>query len=106
MKTGQLSALFVITAILLSATCLLAQQTPPAEVLQAATEGLQPYLQKIPAGTQEQYGFADGDDLSAATLGDPFQLNTITPAALEKYQAGMAVASVITPTTTWGRICD
>lgn len=101
MNTGKLSALLMIAAMLLPATCVLAQQTPPADVLQAATAGLQPYLQKIPAGSQDQYGFDGGDDLSAAALGDPFLVHTITPAALEKYQAGMTVASVITPTTVW-----
>lgn len=101
MKTGKQSFVWVIAAMLLSASFLMAEENPPVDVKQAATEGLQPYLNKIPADSLEQYGFIEGDDLAAADLGTPFRLHTLTPAALEKYRTGMAVASIVTPTTMW-----
>ena len=101
MKTGKFYAVLMTLALLLSATCLMAEQDPSADVIQAATEGLPFYLNKIPADSLEQYGFVSGDDLTTASLGTPFLLHKLTPAALEKYRTGMTVASVVTPTTMW-----
>jgi hypothetical protein len=101
MKTGKLLALLLIVAVGLLAPGLLRGEAVPADVQQAAAAGLPPFLSKIPANALEDYGFARGDDLKAASLGSPFQVQTITPAALEKYQAGMTVAALLTPTTVW-----
>jgi len=101
MKTRKLLAVSIVMAMILAAPCLMAEQGTPAGVLQAAAEGLQPYLSKIPADSLEQYGFVNGEALNTASLGTPFLLYTLTPAALQQYQAGMSVASVVTPTTMW-----
>ncbi len=101
MNKQPVTAILLMAAMLLAAWSGQAGQTPPADVLKAATEGLQPYVNKIPAGEKALYGFGAGDDLGAASLGTPFLVQTITPAALEKFQAGTAVAAVMSPTTMW-----
>ena len=101
MKKRSLVFAWIMAAVFCCAACLTASQNPPADVLKAAEEGLQPYLNKIPVNELEQYGFAQGDTLLAATLGAPFQLHTITPAALEKFSAGTPVGTILTPTSLW-----
>ncbi|MDD5482184.1 MAG: hypothetical protein PHP98_00830 [Kiritimatiellae bacterium] len=99
MKTGKISVALMAAVLMLSVYCFAAPEAPK-EVTLAAEQGLRPFLSEI-ADTPEQFGFTAGDDLNAASLGAPFQLHTIPPSALEKYQAGMTVASMVTPTTTW-----
>lgn len=101
MKTGKILAGALAAAMSIAVPSLMAESTPPEAVLKAAADGLQPFIAKIPADSMEQYGFSDGAAGNAAELGAPFLLNTITPQALEKYQAGMTVASLVTPTTLW-----
>ena len=101
MKTVKLLVASMVMGWILSVPCVMAQQDAPADVQQAAVQGLQPFLDKIPAGSMEEFGFAAGDNLSAATLGAPFLLYTLTPSALEQYRAGAAVTSLVTPTTAW-----
>lgn len=101
MKTGKIFAIALVVGWMAGVPCLLAAEPAPEAVLQAAAQGLQPYLSKIPAEALEQYGFASGDALPTATLGTPFLLYTLTPAALDQYQEGMTVASLVTPTSMW-----
>ncbi|MDO9541341.1 MAG: hypothetical protein Q7J98_03345 [Kiritimatiellia bacterium] len=100
MKTRKLLAVSIVAAWIFSVPCLMAQNAPEG-VLQAAVEGLQPFLNKIPADSLGQFGFVPGDDLNTASLGTPFLVHMIAPSAFEKYQTGMTVASIVTPTTTW-----
>lgn len=100
MKTGKLLVVSMVMAWIFAIPCLMAQNAPEA-VQQAAAQGLQPFLSKIPAPSVEEYGFVHGDDLATASLGTPFMVHTITPSALEQYQAGMTVASILSPTTAW-----
>ena len=48
------------------------------QVMNAARSGLAGYLEKIPAGSQDQYGFAAGDDLQKCTVGKPYQMLAVT----------------------------
>ena len=91
----------MVVAMILLVPCLMAEQNAPESVRQAAVEGLQPYLNKIPVESLEEFGFVRGDAVNMASLGTPFLLYTITPAALEQYRTGMTVASIVTPTTVW-----
>ncbi|MBU4366061.1 MAG: hypothetical protein L6437_02820 [Kiritimatiellae bacterium] len=101
MKTVKLLAVFIVMGWILSVPCVMANQDAPADVQQAAAQGLQPFLNKIPVISLEEYGFAPGDSLDTASLGDPFLVYTIPPRALDQYQAGSAVTSIVTPTTMW-----
>ena len=101
MKTVKLLVVSMAMGWMLSVPCVMAQQEAPADVQQAAVQGLQPFLNKIPVTSLEEYGFASGDSLGTATLGDPFLVYTITPSALEQYQTGAAVTSMVTKTTMW-----
>lgn len=100
MKTRKLLVVAMAMAWIFSIPCLMAQNAPEG-VLQAAADGLQPFLNKIPMDSFEQFGFVPGDDLITASLGTPFLVHTIPPAALEQYQAGMTVASIVKPTSMW-----
>lgn len=91
----------LITIGVFAVPCLLAAPNVPNDVQQAAQAGLAPFLNQISSDALEQYGFRSGDDLQKATLAAPFLLHTITPAALDQYREGLAVASLISPTTSW-----
>jgi len=101
MKTVKLLAVFIVMGWILSVPCAMANQDAPADVQQAAAQGLQPFLNKIPVISLEEYGFAPGDSLDTASLGDPFLVHMITPDTLEQYRTGLAVTSLLTPTTMW-----
>jgi len=101
MKTVKLLAVSMVIGWILSVPCVMANQDAPADVQQAAIQGLQPFLNKIPAISLAEYGFVPGNALDTATLGDPFQLYTITPGALEQYQPSLAVTEILTQTTMW-----
>lgn len=101
MKTVKLLAVSMVMGWMLSVPCIMAQQDAPADVQQAAAQGLQPFLNKIPVTSLGDYGFAPGNDLGTASLGAPFHLYMITPSALDQYRTGLAVSSVVTPTTMW-----
>jgi|GEM_PF-1449453 len=67
----------------------------PAAVQEAAAQGLPVFLQKIPAGSEERYGFASRDLFETATLGAPYQVCTLHPAEAQKAQPA------ITPLQEW-----
>ena len=99
MKRNYLIAILTL-ALFFPASVVLAEKAPP-EVVKAAEDGLQCYLGLIPPGENEDYGFAPGDDFARAEVSAPFLLRTITPFALEAYQPGQPIASVISATETW-----
>jgi hypothetical protein len=59
------------------------------------------FLGRISPGSKELYGFASTDDLSAAQLGRPRQMLTITPAAIQKSSSGATVSSILSETSMW-----
>lgn len=88
-------------AFLLALASSMASETVPSEVVEAAENGLQPFLQWIPAESVESYGFRPGDCLENARLGKPFRLHTITPTALRSYIPGAPVDSILSQTEIW-----
>lgn len=78
----------------------MAGEVPP-DVIQAAEEGLQPFLSRIPPGEREGFGLKKTDNPEQAYLGSPFRLHTITPDALSEYQGGDTVDSLISETKMW-----
>ena len=73
----------------------------PDEVALAAVTGLPELLSKIPDGAWGDYGFADADEVSRASLGNPMSVGTITPAALEGYRVGDSLRAILSETTLW-----
>jgi hypothetical protein len=67
----------------------------------AAKAGLPSFLGHIPTNDRQDYGFTKTDSLDKATLGDPFNLHTITPDALLNYSGDVPVASILTTTDLW-----
>jgi len=76
-------------------------QDVPLEVIQAAENGLQPFLKKIPEKLIEEYGFDKNDYLEDAYLGRPFNLYKITPDLLSGYRTEDTVDSIISETSHW-----
>lgn len=71
------------------------------EIVQAAEDGLPAFLDRIPSGMQEWYGFENYDILRESYPGTPFQLYTITPSAVRNYQVGESVDSLLSETSMW-----
>lgn len=90
-----IAVLFCITPLMTEA------QTGPAEVVSAAKAGLHSFLGRIPMDGRQDYGFTKTDSLDKAYLGDPFNLNTITPDALLNHSEGVPVSSILTVTDMW-----
>lgn len=77
-------------------------EQPSPEVLAAAQSGLPVMLNGInKPEVLAQFNFAAGEDITTSTLGAPFFLRTITPAALETYTKGTNIASLLSPTGMW-----
>jgi hypothetical protein len=83
----------------------LASQSIAQVDLQKATDvakaGLIAFLNRIPRDTVEQYGFSKDDELSQCYLGKPYQLHTISPSSLSKYQKGDTLNSITSETKMW-----
>ena len=101
MKSTRFLARFVLPAFLVVAIPLGAPGAAADEVARAAEEGLPDMLGKIPPGGWSEYGFASGEELAEATLGEPLSLFTITPAALNACKPGDPVDSLLSETTLW-----
>ena len=86
---------------ILSVPKAIAEPKAPDAVVQAARQGLRPFLDKIPRNSLDQFGFDQADSFDAAVLGAPFLVHTITPSALKQYQSGVTVTSLLTPTSLW-----
>ena len=99
MKINRLLALSLAVFWILPTSLLMAEA--PDAVVQAATQGLRPWLDKIPVTAMPQFGLDPTAPLDSATLGTPFLVHTITPAAFRQYKAGTDVSTLITPTTLW-----
>jgi hypothetical protein len=82
------------------AQILLAIDVPP-EVVSAATNGAQSFLRHVPPGENEFYGFSKDDDLTQASLGNPFRMYTIQPTSLWSDQLSATVTSLVSETTMW-----
>ena len=98
-KTQTTCILFCMM-LLLSASEGIAEEAHSA-ITEAAEEGLQPFLNRIPRGELEKFGFVKEDSPDQAYTGSPFRLHTITPAALSAYQPGDSADSIISETGMW-----
>ncbi len=67
----------------------------------AAEEGLQTFLQKVPKESKILYGFATHDSLELACLGKPFNLHKIAPSEISQFKSGDSVSSIISKTNLW-----
>ena len=74
---------------------------PPPEAVSAAEAGLFNFLNDLPAGELPNFGFAEEEDLSAATVGEPWLLYTIHPDDLFSATETAGVGELITPTGLW-----
>ena len=76
-------------------------QEPPDDVHKVADDGLQSFLERIPKGSMEEYGFAKDDNLDEAYLGGAFRLYNISPEVLSMYKSNDSVSAIISETDTW-----
>jgi hypothetical protein len=77
----------------------------PDCVIQASSQGLAGYLEKIPPEEATRYGFSSADALTESitnpVFGSPLQLLNITPNALESYVEGMTVTELLSDMMLW-----
>jgi hypothetical protein len=79
----------------------------PATLFAAATpedvaqQELPRWLNMVRNDDVKAYGFTSEDELTIATLGTPHQVFTLAPEAVQSYQPGQSVASLITEEPWW-----
>lgn len=103
-KTGRGAVGFVLIAVLLLlfVPAVVAQQEDaPADVMQAAQDGLIPFLNAIPDQDLGHFNFAKGDILEEAALGEPFRVYTIMPEKILNYSAETNVLDILSPAPLW-----
>lgn len=98
--TVHILSVFALILLIFPASSL-SREAAPQEVIQAAVDGLGPFLEAIPSQDSEHYGFASTEDLTNATLGKPFKVYTITPDKILNYSQEMELPSLISPTNLW-----
>lgn len=78
-----------------------AVDAPPAEVLQAATEGIPLFLGNSSPEELSRFGFADLAEVKAASIGEAFSVYTITPDNILRRNEIHALAAIAEPTGSW-----
>ncbi len=73
----------------------------PQKATAVAKAELISFLNRIPPDAFEQFGFSKDDELSQCYLGKPYQLHTISPSSLSKYQPGDKLNSITAKTKMW-----
>jgi hypothetical protein len=84
--------------VLILANNALVGQSPRQEVAQ---EYLKKCWKNIPDKFKNDYGFDTSDSLRDISLGEPFNIFKITPAAIENYKEGDSTGSLLTKTNLW-----
>lgn len=94
--------LVVLLGVFIIAQSVSANETPPAEVVNAAKEGLSTFLQGIPSQILPQFGFQSAKETQGAELGEGFQVFTISPDQLLNDDKNLSdFSSLIVPTDLW-----
>jgi len=91
----------IVVLILLATGSLLRAEEAPPVVSEAARNGLQAMLRRIPPGDEARYGFAPEDTPSQADLGRPYQLRVIGNAALTERSTATNLDNLASPTGAW-----
>ena len=68
---------------------------------EAAQQELPAWLENVRHDDVTLYGFVNEEELARATLGTPFQVFELTPAAIQTYQAGHNVAPLLAEQAVW-----
>ncbi len=75
---------------------------PPEGVAQAASIALKEFLPSLDSPKMKKtHGFAPDDDLSAVTLGEPFETRFLTAESAKKYTKGAKVEEFLTESRNW-----
>jgi hypothetical protein len=73
----------------------------PSEVVQAGVDGLAYFLERLPKEVIVRHGFSSKEELSQATVAEPFRVHTITPDKITGYNEDIEFSSLISATTYW-----
>lgn len=96
---------FAAAVYLLFFSCLLANAQPPIHpdgVAQAGAAALKDFLPALDSQVMKKtHGFASDDDLSAVTLGQPFESRYLIPDAAKKYVKDAKVEEFLAESRTW-----
>jgi len=92
--------LFVLVTLQAVTAWAAPSDAPPAEVVAAAQEGMATFLH-AGSGHLARLGFGSQADEDAATLGEGFELLTISPSALLNEYGPQTVRDIATPLSQW-----
>ena len=92
---------FCIGLSFLNASIVFAQSvcTAESEIIQIAKNSLPVFLEKIPIGLEEQYGFKSRKEFVTATVGKPFQVFSLSPVFWGDEK--LSPQQLIQPLTEW-----
>lgn len=91
----------IICFVLLMVSPIQGLAAAPGDVQAAAEQGLAQFLSTIPPAELANMGLTTGEDIKAATLGEPYEQFTIYPEALENYTPDQSLSSMLTTTDNW-----
>lgn len=98
---GTICALWILLTILILPTSGISDEPAPPAVIQAANDGLGLFLNAIPPQDISHYGFSSTEEMTHATLGNPFRVYTITPDKIMSYSREMKLSSLLSETNLW-----
>lgn len=78
-----------------------AQEKPPHDAVDAARAGMRAFVDGIPDGGLDRFGFRDRDEAAAAILGKALHVYTVPPAAVLESGDAADVGDLAVPTDQW-----
>lgn len=95
------TVLVIIVCLLLSITSIALADDPPPEVRKVAEEEAPHWLGLVQKAPAEYFGLSDPNQVERAELGEPYEVYTIEPDRLQKYDASMAVSMMLSKANRW-----
>lgn len=92
---------FVLVTIYWAQRAALCAEEAPAAVRDAANDGLSAFMPVILHDDIRQYGFRDAKEVEQATLGQSFQIYTITPDKILETDSSESMEEMISATSIW-----
>ena len=96
-----LSGMIIVFSLIMLLLVSVHAEEPSDEVWQAAREGLPQLRGVVPETDIVNYGFNSLDELSTATLGNPYKVYTVTTDTAKAVSDGASTFSALTDTGTW-----
>jgi hypothetical protein len=90
-------ALCLLIALVINRRTASAQQNPE----EVARQELPGVLQRIADIGSEKYGFTDTSELSSVTLGQPYEVYSLEPQAIQQHRSGTKIVDLLRQENAW-----